>query len=213
MERNWATRISFNFYRGLWNAYCYSSHVKNLWLIDWSKPGVKEWLALRLRGVLRPLEVPWNMSSLQRIIGHKFEYWVIKYISCNWKCYLMCLICFLLLMCIICLCISVLFPSPLSIACYGSAATLPLNSESVWGRIRAVNMSVSNFMSSTKILPTKSTITQHEAGADEDGIGRCVSLPDLKQKFLRSTLFCPLLPDDDWVSHLRIMTFDIDMVH
>jgi len=97
-------------------------------------------------------------------------------------------------------CISALFPSPLSIARYGSAVTLPVNNASVWSRLRAMNMTVSNFMSSAKIPPKKSTNLGHEAGADDDGrhdIGRCVSLPDLKQKFLRNTQRSPLLQDGD----------------
>ena len=82
------------------------------------------------------------------------------------------------------------FPSPLSVARYGSAFTLPVNSASVWGRLRAVNMTVSNFVASTGIFPTKSTIRgpYEEADAnDKQDVGRCVSLPDLKQTFLRST--------------------------
>ena len=95
-----------------------------------------------------------------------------------------------------------LFPSPLSIARRGSSVSLQVNSSSVWSRLRAVNMSVSNFVSSSssKILRTKSTVAQHEERTDvtvKQDIGRCVSLPDLKQKFLRSMQRSALLPGGD----------------
>jgi len=92
--------------------------------------------------------------------------------------------------------ISASYPSPLSIAHLGSMVPLQANNTTLWSRLRAVNMSVSNFVLSTKILPTKLTVPQHEAGAccaDEDrvndaqrDIGRCVSMPNIKQEVLQS---------------------------
>jgi len=90
--------------------------------------------------------------------------------------------------------IAAVFPSPLSIARRGSSVPQQVNnSTSVWSRLRAMNMSVSNFMSSTKILPTKLTIPQRMADACADGgddkqdIERCVSMPNMKQEYLQST--------------------------
>jgi len=101
------------------------------------------------------------------------------------------------------LCISALFPSALSVTRYGSTVTLPVNNAaSIWGRLRAMNLTVSNFMASTKILSTTKSTTR-EAEVDDVAaarldIGRCVSLPDLKQKFLRSAQQrSAVLPDAD----------------
>lgn len=87
-----------------------------------------------------------------------------------------------------------LFPSPLSIARHGSAVPLQPNSSSVWSRLRAMNASVSNFMSSTKFLPTKLTVLQLEPDvrdAKDDyrlDIERCASMPNMKQEFQSALL-------------------------
>lgn len=90
-----------------------------------------------------------------------------------------------------CAFISELFPSPLSIARQSSAVPLQPNNTSVWSRLRAMNVTVSNFMLSTKFLPTKQMIgiPEHDAepnGAEVDSkhdIGRCVSMPNMKRQF------------------------------
>jgi len=79
------------------------------------------------------------------------------------------------------------FPSPLCIARRGSKIPAQVNnSESVWNRLRTVNKSVSNFMSSVKL-----TMRRNEAdtyGSEDDSrqdIGRCVSMPNIEQEFLQ----------------------------
>ena len=87
-----------------------------------------------------------------------------------------------------------LFPSPLSVARHGSAVPLQPNSTSMWSRLRAVNASVSNFMSSTKFLPTKLTVLQLESDARDAkddyrlDIERCASMPNMKQEFQSALL-------------------------
>ena len=89
-------------------------------------------------------------------------------------------------------CILVSFPSPLSVARCGSTFPAQINdSETVWSRLRSVNMSVSNFMSA-KLLPAKLvTIRQQEADTydsendNKRDIGRCVSMPNMEHEFLQ----------------------------
>lgn len=87
-----------------------------------------------------------------------------------------------------------LFPSPLSVARHGSAVPLQPNSTSMWSRLRAMNASVSNFMSSTKFLPTKLTVLQLESDARDAkddyrlDIERCASMPNMKQEFQSALL-------------------------
>jgi len=90
------------------------------------------------------------------------------------------------------LCILASFPSPLTIARRGSMIPAQVNNtESVWSRLRTVNMSVSNFMSSAKLLPVKLTVRRHEADvydSEEDfrqDIGRCASMPNMEQEFVQ----------------------------
>jgi len=89
-------------------------------------------------------------------------------------------------------CIVALYPSPLSIARCGSMIPAPANNrETVWSRLRTMNASVSNFMSSAKLLSVNLTIRRHEADAyDAEGdrrqdIGRCASMPNMDQEFLQ----------------------------
>jgi len=90
------------------------------------------------------------------------------------------------------LCILASFPSPLTIARRGSMVPAQVNNtESVWSRLRTVNMSVSNFMSSAKLLPVRLTVRRHETDVydSEDeyrqDIGRCVSMPNMEQEFIQ----------------------------
>ena len=87
-------------------------------------------------------------------------------------------------------CILASFPSPLSIARHGSVIQAQMtNSKTVWNRLRTMNMSVSNFMLSAKLLPEKLTVRQQEAdvynskGDYSRDIGRCVSMPNMEQEF------------------------------
>jgi len=79
----------------------------------------------------------------------------------------------------------VVFPSPSSHVTRGSVVSTPANNDGVWSRLRAMNMSVSNFMSTTRLLSTKLTMQRHNETDTEDerrqDITRCASMPDMNQ--------------------------------
>jgi len=80
----------------------------------------------------------------------------------------------------------VMFPSPSSLVTRGSVISTPSNNDGVWSRLRAMNMSVSNFMSTTRLLSTKLTVQRHNETDTEDErrqdiIARCASMPDMNQ--------------------------------